>query len=107
MVEPLIVRPPETTDFGEMLVIVTGPTTHHSPLAYCPTDRSDENVHVISPRLTEVAAVAILVSEASRIADADSMTQNAFEHNAGIIFLESKSFTAGKYSNQLIFLNFG
>jgi hypothetical protein len=57
MVDPLMVRPLDTTDFGKMSTMVTGPTTHQSPLAYWPTGLGSENVHVMAKALTELAWV--------------------------------------------------
>jgi hypothetical protein len=85
MVDPLIVRPPDTMDFGEILVIVTGPTTHHSPLAYWPTVLSAENVHVIAERVTEVAAVAVSLSAENNIIDAGSSKHDTFSRDLEII----------------------
>jgi hypothetical protein len=77
MIEPLIVRLPDTTDFGVMLVMVTGPTTHQSPLAYWPTVRSAENCQVTANRVTEVAADAGKLGLARRTEATSKRDRNA------------------------------
>ena len=92
---PLIVRPPEITDFGEMLVIVTGPTTHQSPLAYWPTCWSFENVQVMANRLTEVAAVARSHSGAAKTAQAVSNSQGDLAQEFKIILISVRVLMLG------------
>jgi hypothetical protein len=47
IMDPFITRPPAEVDAGSIFVMLTGPTTHQSPLANWPTSCCAENVHVI------------------------------------------------------------
>ena len=76
-IDPCIVMPSALVSRGVILVMVTGPTTHQSPLTNCPVGRSALKVHVIPDRLTDVAAKAG-VPRAHKRAAATTYVLNVF-----------------------------